>query len=287
MAPWFARQQPYFQMSKGKGWGKGTQGTQGTQATQATHYHSPGSADGWTTGTIRRLFVGKGFGFISRDDLPSNSGRGDVFLHFSDLEAGVTSGDLSVGLRMKFQWEAARASRGPGGRARMVSFAESGSPTSVTPVTTPIKRRAVRTGRVYRKDLLLAMQQQLQTAGEFEERRPFGSRSKLGPLPSKIVFPFTIQLPKWYWDAEDERALAEANDVQRVQFLEARLDQENGADLNNGDTFGEDWALQSWSYEDAVRANRRLARRASYHPAAQWMAHDDSLAEFFQPLVLQ
>ena len=26
-----------------------------------------------------------GFGFISRDDLPSNSGRGDVFLHFSDL----------------------------------------------------------------------------------------------------------------------------------------------------------------------------------------------------------
>jgi hypothetical protein len=48
--------------------------------------------------------------------------------------------------------------------------------------------------------------------------------------------------------------------------------------LNNGDTFGEDWALQSWSYEDAVRANRRLARaRASYHhPAAQWMAHDDS-----------
>lgn len=36
--------------------------------------------------------------------------------------------------------------------------------------------------------------------------RPFGSRSKLGPLPSKIVFPFTIQLPKWYWDAEDERS---------------------------------------------------------------------------------
>eukprot|EP00435_Cladocopium_sp_Y103_P012028 s4829_g3.t1 len=45
-------------MSKGKGWGKGIQGTQGN------HYHS--SADGWTTGTIRRLFVGKGFGLISR-----------------------------------------------------------------------------------------------------------------------------------------------------------------------------------------------------------------------------
>jgi hypothetical protein len=120
--------------------------------------------------------------------------------------------------------------------------------------------------QVYRKDLFLAVQQQLQTAGEYEERRllkrrvdstvnlclqqrcvskfedptriwrsrlcghvsvsaswmcgcghscqppascrPFGTRSLLGPLPSKIVFPFTIQLPQWYWDAEDERALA-------------------------------------------------------------------------------
>ena len=118
--------------------------------------------------------------------------------------------------------------------------------------------------QVYRKDLFLAVQQQLQTAGEYEERRllkrrvdstvnlsatkmrlkirgsnsnhsgaqdfvamflflcanwmcgcghscqppascrPFGTRSLLGPLPSKIVFPFTIQLPQWYWDAEDE-----------------------------------------------------------------------------------
>ena len=46
-----------------------------------------GVAEEWTTGTIRRLFVGKGFGFIARDDLPNTSGRGDVFLHFSDLAA--------------------------------------------------------------------------------------------------------------------------------------------------------------------------------------------------------
>ena len=127
--------------------------------------------------------------------------------------------------------------------------------------------RGVSDAKVYRKDLFLAVQQQLKTAGEYEERRlrrrvdstlncsvcnkdtfqnsriqlesfwrsrlcryvpvslcqldawlwtfqppasgrPFGTRSLLGPLPSKIVFPFTIQLPQWYWDAEDERALA-------------------------------------------------------------------------------
>lgn len=28
----------------------------------------------------------KGFGFIGRDDLPPSTGRGDVFLHFSDLD---------------------------------------------------------------------------------------------------------------------------------------------------------------------------------------------------------
>ena len=39
-------------------------------------------------------------------------------------------------------------------------------------------------------------------------KRPFGSRSRVGPLPTGIKFPFTIKMPKWYWDMEDERALA-------------------------------------------------------------------------------
>lgn len=280
MAPFWARQQPYFQMGKGKGYGKGP------------HYHGPpggngqqplaskvGGADGWTTGTIRRLFVGKGFGFISRDDWPSTSGRGDVFLHFSDLEAGLTSADLALGSRMKFKWEASQDSRGPGGRARMVGFVEDSHGSSSTP-----PRRAARTGRVYRKDLFLTVQQQLKTAGEYEERRPFGTRSLLGPLPSKVIFPFTITMPDWYWEAEDERALAEATDAQRLQMLEARLDQENGADLNNGETFGDDWALQSWSYEEAVAANQRLAK---HQPVPHWVPQHEGLAEFFQPLVLQ
>lgn len=54
-------------------------------------------------------------------------------------------------------------------------------------------------------------------------------------------------------------------------------DLENGADLNNGDTFGEDWALQSWSYQDAVAANQRLAS-SSYHPVQmQWTRDEGNL----------
>ena len=46
------------------------------------------------------------------------------------------------------------------------------------------------------------------------------------------------------------------------QMFRQLQDQENGADLNNGETFGDDWALQSWSYEEALAANQRLAK---YH----------------------
>ena len=35
-------------------------------------------------------------------------------------------------------------------------------------------------------------------------------------------------------------------------------DFEGGADCHNGETFGESWALESWSYEEAVAANRKL-----------------------------
>jgi hypothetical protein len=42
-------------------------------------------------------------------------------------------------------------------------------------------------------------------------KRPFGTRSLLGPLPSKMMFPFTITMPDWYWEAEDERALVDVD----------------------------------------------------------------------------
>mmetsp|Transcript_93542 Transcript_93542/g.166404 ORF Transcript_93542/g.166404 Transcript_93542/m.166404 type:complete len:571 (-) Transcript_93542:80-1792(-) len=95
----------------------------------------PPSADGtrvqgpltMQTGTVRRLFPGKGFGFVARDDggRGARHGRGDVFLHFSDLEPGVGSAELAVGARVRFHWEeTADPQRGPGGRARRVSLTD-------------------------------------------------------------------------------------------------------------------------------------------------------------------
>eukprot|EP00438_Fugacium_kawagutii_P008026 Skav209177 [mRNA] locus=scaffold1137:469928:472431:- [translate_table: standard] len=136
MAPWWSKGKGGF----GKGFQPGPQGAPGYGAPAPAFLAAlkppvdvPGGGhvaahtdDGWSTGVIRRLFVGKGFGFIAKDDLPTNNGRGDVFLHFSDLVDGLTSSDLAVGMRMKFRWEAARDSRGPGGRARRVSAEELG-----------------------------------------------------------------------------------------------------------------------------------------------------------------
>ncbi|CAE7786596.1 unnamed protein product, partial [Symbiodinium sp. CCMP2592] len=77
------------------------------------------------TGTVRRLFPGRGFGFIARDDEDGRPGQGEVFLHFSDLEPGIGSSKLAVGMRVKFYLEeSADARHVPGGRARRVSLTE-------------------------------------------------------------------------------------------------------------------------------------------------------------------
>jgi hypothetical protein len=57
-------------------------------------------------------------------------------------------------------------------------------------------------------------------------------------------------LPETDSDDDDERCL---------QALEARLDRENGADAANEQTFGEENAETTWTFEDALAANDRLA----------------------------
>ena len=97
---------------------------------------------------------------------------------------------------------------------------------------------------------------------------------------TKTCQPMIVTSPMW-WD-RNEASLFYPTSQGQVQLLLQRFptlqislypapaitqDLENGADLNNGDTFGEDWALQSWSYEEAVAANQRLASSSrSYHP---------------------
>ena len=55
------------------------------------------------------------------------------------------------------------------------------------------------------------------------------------------------------------------DDQKRLQDLETRLDRENGADAENEQTFGAEDAETTWTFEDALAANERLA--ASNHCA--------------------
>lgn len=237
------------------------------------------------TGTVRRLFPGKGFGFVARDDggRGARHGRGDVFLHFSDLEPGVGSSELAVGARVKFYWEEpADAQRGPGGRARRVSLTELPEPAPGVPpmslpyafgshpvmaeaevtATTPVSRlagmstwstasslvpaRPRHTGRVYRRESLLAVEAKMRSAGHLREPRPVG-------------VPRLLPMPNWYWDNEGCVSEDETDDEARLRALEARLDRENGADAKNFETFGEAWAVEAWTFEDALAANQRIA----------------------------
>lgn len=76
-----------------------------------------------------------------------------------------------------------------------------------------------------------------------------------------------------------------------LQQILALQDLENGADANNPETFGEGWALESWSYEDALAANQRLAR--AYNPPAasvqsQWAGSIlTQIFEYFRVVFLE
>eukprot|EP00931_Biecheleriopsis_adriatica_P066081 TRINITY_DN40499_c0_g1_i1.p1 TRINITY_DN40499_c0_g1~~TRINITY_DN40499_c0_g1_i1.p1 ORF type:complete len:517 (-),score=133.53 TRINITY_DN40499_c0_g1_i1:116-1450(-) len=243
------------------------------------------------TGIVRRLFPGKGFGFVARDDggRGARHGRGDVFLHFSDLEPGVGSAELAVGARVRFHWEeTADPQRGPGGRARRVSLMEdvpeqlaagapqaagldseaslpSSAPSAIeasvswpsslpTPAAAAVSSGATpaprprAAGRVYRREALLACEATMRRWGQLR-----------GPRPQRV--PRTLRLPSWCWDDDDGYNSEDdaIDDEARLRALEARLDRENGADLFNGETFGEAWAGEAWTFEEALEANERLA----------------------------
>eukprot|EP00913_Durusdinium_trenchii_P034233 g32037.t2 len=251
MAPWWGQQVNWHGAVTGKGGGHRRYGGSHKQAMPPPPSQMQQAEGAWTTGTVRRLFVGKGFGFVSRD------GAADRAPH--------SRGD------------AAKDSRGPGGRARLVSLAmedghllDSGRP------------RPSRTGRVYRKDTLLVARSWMHRRGKVEPRQLWPIRSD--GLPREILIPFTIWMHDAYWAEEHQRALAHATDEERVQFME---DYEGGADEHNAETFGDTWALDSWSYQEAVAANAKLAwghARAARVPVPMtgppiWTG----LPAFFQP----
>eukprot|EP00913_Durusdinium_trenchii_P028118 g26362.t1 len=280
----------------------------------ATSTASTTASGGWTTGTIRRLFVGKGFGFVSREEAKAQNGRGDVFLHFSDLDGGLTSSDLAVGVRVRFRWEAAKDSRGPGGRARLVSLVPS---HPVVELSAP-RPRPTRTGRVYHKDTILAMRGWMHKRGQVEKRQKWPLRPDGLPRETRIegqawgsperlsfhlrfICPtFTgrkkINVPwrmpmmnsaskclKHAWTALCWGLCRGGGTGGRPasRSPRPREDYEGGADSNNAETFGENWALETWSYEDAVAANNMIrAAEAEAEAAASYEAASYEAASY-------
>ncbi|CAE8625817.1 unnamed protein product [Polarella glacialis] len=93
----------------------------------------------------------------------------------------------------------------------------------------------------------------MRRSGEFNDRRP-------------PAVPRTLRLPSWCWDGEgDDEEEEDLDDEARIRALEARLDRENGADSRNCDTFGDTWAGEGWSFEEALAANERLAASGNGH----------------------
>eukprot|EP00929_Paragymnodinium_shiwhaense_P108480 TRINITY_DN74796_c0_g1_i1.p1 TRINITY_DN74796_c0_g1~~TRINITY_DN74796_c0_g1_i1.p1 ORF type:complete len:590 (+),score=141.66 TRINITY_DN74796_c0_g1_i1:115-1884(+) len=265
---------------------------------------------GQQTGTLKKLFREKGFGFVAPDDGHS----ADVFLHFSDLANGGSE-DMVMGMRVTFEGEldprsgkvrarhaviahngltpsqaalaaARKVGAGPGmlgaslprrpdPKRRPRTGSEDG------PVTVVVPRESVpddEPGAYCRADILETMTA-LKTTGQLERK----------PQHLKIC---TIYVP-WKLDEEEHeererQAAAAANavaaqqrpledprldDEARICALEARLSRESGADRYNNETFGD--CGSGWSFEEAVVANTEICERraASFAQAqaAQWM----------------
>ncbi|CAJ1451938.1 unnamed protein product [Effrenium voratum] len=245
-------------------------------------------SDTMCQGTVRRLFPGKGFGFVSRDESEelglgaevTNEKGFDVFLHFSDLVPGLGSAELQVGSRVSFLWESADPHRGPGGRARRVSLDVSEVPPHPAvvssadhskPATAPAPRPRA-TGRVYRRDALLTMEEVMRRNKQLCGARPGG-------------VPRLLQMPHWYWEDDDRESQDAPDDESRLRALEARLDRENGADARNVETFGEAWAGEVWTFEEALAANQRLARAQGL--AVPYEFYESRSQEQMIPMILQ
>jgi len=187
------------------------------------------------TGAIKKIFEGKGFGFIAPDQ---DLGAGDVFFHFSDV-ASAGARALGIGTQVRYNVEPDAAS----GRLRAKNVSLLSDPI---PAPQPERQESQEvacmessTGCVYGRDLMLGAWKKFMTSSRRSRRAP---RFKL----------FTVPMPPSA-NADDEDP--SLNDECLLARLEARLDKETGADALNMETFG---TYVGWSFEEAVAANDKL-----------------------------
>jgi cold shock CspA family protein len=199
------------------------------------------ATDTGSSGVLKKIFEGRGFGFITPD---RDHGAGDVFLHFSDV-TGTGARSLAIGTWVRYDVEPDVAS----GRLRAKNVSILNSTPSKTPAESPsIQEVPEQTAEVaptsssssqsYNRDIMLGVFKSLAASSQLGTR----SRLKLStvhvPRPSRV-------------DQEDPCL----DDERLIARLEARLDKETGADDSNMQTFG---TCSGWSFEEAVAANEKL-----------------------------
>lgn len=189
------------------------------------------------TGMLKKIFEGRGFGFIAPDQ---DHGAGDVFLHFSDISGGGAR-NLGIGTWVRYDIEPDAAS----GRLRAKNVLVLPSTPSTAASEGPMQNIEAADdphliGCEYNRDVMLGIFKAMLTSSRFEESHGF----KLTTVPMP---------PSARRGADQEDPYLD--DEQLIAQLEERLDKETGADALNMQTFG---ACSGWSYEEAVAANEKL-----------------------------
>lgn len=180
------------------------------------------------TGVLKKIFEGRGFGFITPDH---DHGAGDVFLHFSDICSGGAR-SLGIGSWVRYDFELDPSS----GRLR----AKNVSVLPNTPSTTVSETPSLEViPHAYNRDMMLGVFKALAASNQHQRRPTF----KL----------FTVPMPSRA-DEEDPHL----DDERLIARLEARLDKETGADDFNMQTFGT--TTVGWTFEEAVKANEKIER---------------------------
>lgn len=199
------------------------------------------SPAGSSTGVLKKIFEGRGFGFVAPDQ---DHGAGDVFLHFSDI-SGASARSLGVGARVRYDVEPDASSGRL--RAKNVSVLSSSAEPAVSSIeqgsestTTQCRSQCPPIARAYSRDIMLGIFKALVAAPQSRT-----SRRPRVRITTVAVHPAVAD------DQEDPHL----DDEQLLAMLEERLDKENGADAKNMETFG---AISGWTYEEALAANAKL-----------------------------
>mmetsp|Transcript_21967 Transcript_21967/g.61429 ORF Transcript_21967/g.61429 Transcript_21967/m.61429 type:complete len:435 (-) Transcript_21967:214-1518(-) len=245
------------------------------------------------TGTLKKLFREKGFGFVA----PDGGGAADVFLHFSDLSSGGSEA-MVAGMRVRYTDEV--DSQTAKVRARNVAVV---TPDGEGLLTAAAVKQAAQTG-IISKDDGKGRQEKGRRRGKVSEYNAGAAASGIlqcGPVPrsytrNELLRSFdslraagrlrnrpknlrvrTVLLP---WDVETVQEEKEKrrrvpttqnprlDDEARIAEMEARLSRESGADRKNSETFGTG-CTGGWTFEEALKANSELSARWSIPQGAQ------------------